>query len=95
THFEQAVCTINTVRHSIEIPVIKKQSAIQLNARFAALAVKNTEASFVFLARLLYLCDESRRFTALAVKNTEASFVFLARLLYLCEWIYSIRCEKC
>ena len=29
-----------------------------LARRFTALAVKNTEASFVFLARLLYLCSD-------------------------------------
>ena len=54
---------------------------------FPALAVKNIEVNFIFLARLFLYLRKPRIYIALAVKNIEVNFIFLARLfLYLCEF---------
>ena len=54
--------------------------SLRFPRRYPALALKNIEVNFMFLARLFVSLRSPLRYPALALKNIEVNFMFLARL---------------
>ena len=67
------------------MPICGLFVSLRFPRRYPALAVKNIEVNFMFLARLFVSLRSPRRYPALALKNIEVNFMFLARCLYLCR----------